>query len=169
MKLKTFLTTLLIMASLVFGMTGCNKTKALTSVRKADELAAKLLIYGRNIAQANNESFRQGNIPEPVHKATNEAVKHYLDGVDVFIQAINSAKTTITNGGDAPSQLDILEEIFNQNVVGAGLAIANLVTTIPAALADKIGGWAAAIQLAITSFRALIAETRVALTEVTAS
>ena len=166
--MKKFFTSLLILASLTFGMTGCGKAKALATVRQADELAAKLLIYGRNIARANNESFRQGNIPANVHLATNMAVDGYLKGVDVFLAGIATAKKAIEAGENATGQIDILQALFDREVVNAAAALASLVTTLPPGLADTIGGWTAAIQLAISSFRGLFADARRSLQEVNA-
>lgn len=146
--------------------TGCNKEKALKSVRQADELAAKLLIYGRNIAKANNDSFEAGNIPATAHLTTNRVAEGYLKGVNIFLAGIATAKRAIEAGGDATNQLDILEAIFEREVVSAATALSSLVATLPPGLADRIGGWAAAIQLALFSFRALIADARTNLQEV---
>ena len=151
----------LVIASFALGVAGCNKDKALKTVRQADELAAKLLIYGRNIAKANNESFDKGNIPASVHLATNTAVDHYLKGLDVFIAGIATAKKAIEAGENSQGQIDILQAVFDAQVAAAATALVNIVTTLPPEVADKIQGWVAAIQLAILSFRALFAEVRI--------
>jgi hypothetical protein len=91
--------------STVFGLTGCNKAKALQTVRQADELSAKLLIYGRNIALANNESFQKGNIPAAVHLATNKAADAYLKGVDVFLAGYRHRKES-DSGRSKPGRTD---------------------------------------------------------------
>lgn len=162
--MKKFLASLLIIFSVMFNM-GCGKAKALATVRQADELSAKLLIYGRNIAKANNDSFAAGNIPASVHLATNKAADVYLKGVDVFLEAIKTAKKAIEAGEKPDGQIDILQAVFNQQVVAAAAALASMVTTLPAGLADKIGGWVAAIDLAIISFRGLFASVRMELQE----
>jgi len=144
-------------------MTGCDKAKALTTVRQADELSAKLLIYGRNIALANNESFARGNIPAAVHLTTNKAVDTYLKGVDAFLAGIVAAKKAIAAGSNASGQVDILKALFDREVVAAALALVNSVTALPPGLAGQIGGWLAAIQLAISSFRVLFADAQISL------
>lgn len=163
--MKKFFASILIIFAVVFNMTGCGKAKALATVRQADELSAKLLIYGRNIAKANNDSFQAGNIPASVHLATNKAADVYLKGVDVFLEAIKTAKKAIEAGEKPDGQIDILQAVFNQQVVAAATALANMVVTLPAGLADKIGGWVAAIDLAIISFRGLFASVRLELKE----
>jgi hypothetical protein len=154
---------LLIVTSTVFGLTGCNKAKALQTVRQADELSAKLLIYGRNIALANNESFQKGNIPAAVHLATNKAADAYLKGVDVFLAGIVTAKKAIAAGASPDGQINILQALFDREVVQSAVALANIVTTLPPELANRIGGWVAAIQLGVSSFRALFADAHTAL------
>lgn len=155
-----FFATLLILASMIFAMTGCNKEKALKTVRDGEELAGKMLIYGRNIAAANNESFRQGNISADLHLFTNRAADAYQKGLDIYVKGIAAAKKAISEGASASSQLDILERLFNAEVVQAALTLVDAVAKLPAGVADRIAGWAAAIQLALVSFKALIAETR---------
>lgn len=150
----------LVIASFAFGMTGCNKEKALKTVRDSEELAAKLLIYGRNIARANNQSFDKGNIPANVHLATNTALDKYLKGVDAFIAGIETAKKAIAAGEKPDGQIDILQAVFDTQVVASATALIGMVATLPPELADKIGGWVAAIQLALSSFKALFADAR---------
>jgi len=156
--MKKLLTSLLLIASITFGMTGCNKTKTLATIRQADELSAKMLIYARNIAKANNDSFVAGNISSTVHLTTNQAVDTFLKGIDAYNQAVAAAKQAIANGADPPSRLQILEDVFSSQVVGAGLALARLAVNVPPALAEKIGGWAEAIQLALVAFEGLFAQ-----------
>lgn len=163
--MKKFIASIFIIFAVVFNMTGCGKAKALATVRQADELSAKLLIYGRNIAKANNDSFAAGNSPSAVHLATNKAADVYLKGVDVFLEAIKTAKKAIAAGEKPDGQIDILKAVFDREVVAAALALTNLVTTLPAGLADKIGGWVAAIDLAIISFRGLFVSVRLELRE----
>lgn len=143
-------------------ITGCDKTKALTTVRQADELSAKMLIYGRNIAKANNDSFEAGNLPGPagsaLHLSTTIAVDKYLQGVDVFIKGIDAAKKAILTGAEPGGQVNLLKALFDREVVQAALAMVSMVTTLPPGLADRIGGWMAAVQLAILSFKGLFAD-----------
>lgn len=156
--MKRFITALGLLACLIFSATGCNKAKALRTVRQADELSAKLLIYGRNIAKANNDSFAAGNIPAQVHLKTNDGAAVYLKGVDIFLAAVVTAKKAVAAGSNAAGQVNILKAVFEQEVVNAALALVSLVATLPPGLGDRIGGWAAAIQLAIASFRGLFAQ-----------
>jgi hypothetical protein len=151
------------LASTIFGLTGCNKAKALQTVRQADELSASLLIYGRNIALANNESFQRGNIPAAIHLTTNKAADVYLKGVDVFLAGIVTAKKAIAAGANPDGQINILQALFDREVVQAAVALTSMVTTLPPELAGRISGWIAAIQLAISSFRALFADVHTAL------
>lgn len=146
--MKTLTVIILTFSLLTFG---CDKKKALKTVRDCDELAAKLLIYGRNIARANNDSFRAGNISAEVHLATNKAAEKYLQGLDVFLDGIAVAKRTIAQGGTP--NIDVLETIFNQHVVQFAMDLISKVVTLPGAAQ----GWAAALSLALSSFRALFA------------
>jgi hypothetical protein len=152
-KLLTRLITGLLVISIGAVTFGCDKKKALATVRDADELAAKLLIYGRNIARANNDSFRAGNIPADVHLATNKAAEKYLQGLDIFLDAIATAKKVVAEGGTP--KIDVLEAVFNQHVIAFATELINRVVTIPDAQ-----GWSAALSLAISSFRALFAGVR---------
>lgn len=147
---------------------GCDKRKALATVRQADELAAKLVVYGRNIAKANNDSFEAKNISLALHHAVNEGADKYLTGVDKLLDGIKAAKAAVATGADPNGQVDILEAIFNTQVRDAGLALVASFVNIPQELRDKIGGWAAAIELAFITFRGLFADVRTSLAPNTA-
>lgn len=168
--MKKLLTQFIAIFVIIFSMLtmGCDKRKALATVRQADELAAKLLIYGRNIAKANNDSFAAGKISLAVHHGVNEAADKYLKGVDIFLEGIQTAKAAIAAGADSNGQIDILEVVFNQNVRDTGLAFISLFVNIPQELRDKIGVWATAIELAFTTFRGLFADIRISLAPNTA-
>lgn len=161
--MKNLFTRFVLVFVVVFSLlanVGCDKKKALTTVRQADEIAAQLLLYGRNIARANNDSFAARNISSEVHLRTNQGAELYLKGVDIFITAIDAAKAAIKAGANPNGQIDILQAVFNKDVVAAGLALADLIADVPPALKDKIGGWASAIRLAVTTFQILFAEIR---------
>lgn len=164
-----YLSTIVIMACLCLTQLACGKTKALQNIREADELSAKLLIYGRNIARANNDSFDQKNIPASLHLATNKAADIYIKGVEVFLASIASAKQAVKNGGDPVKQMDLVEAAFNANVVNATTALIGAVATFPPGVAGQIAGWAGAIELALQAFRLLIADTRIQLQGVNAN
>lgn len=153
-----FLTTLLLLACVVFTNTACNKEKAMKTVRQADELAAKMLVYGRNIAKANNDSFAAGNIAPAVHLKTNEAIHVYAKALDAFVVAIEGAKRAIAAGEKPSGQVDILKALFDQSVVQSAFAMISAMTVLPDGVQDKVSGWIAAVQLAIASFRGLFAE-----------
>lgn len=156
--MKNFLILFLVIFSL-FSF-GCDKRKALATIRQADELTAKLYLYGRNIAKANNDSFEAGNISRAVHHVTNEGVDKYLKGVDKFAEGIGAAKKAIAAGASANGQVDILEALFNQAVRQAGIDLVASFVNIPPALKEKLAGWGAAIELAITTFTGLFADAR---------
>lgn len=153
-----FLTTLFLLVCMVLTNAACNKEKAMKTVRQAEELAAKMLVYGRNTAKANNDSFAAGNISPAVHLKTTEAISVYAKALDSFIAGIDGAKKAIAAGADANGQVDILKALFDQQVVQAAFKMIDAVTVLPPDVADKVGGWVAAIQLAISSFRGLFAE-----------
>jgi hypothetical protein len=132
---------------------GCGSQK---TIRKANELAAKLKIYGRNIAKANNEGFTAGDVSSDLHLTINKAIDRYLHGVAVYEAGIGAAKAAIENGSTPKSQLDLLQHIFDDNVVTAFTALADSLVTLPPDLAAKIQAWVAAIRLAINAFRALV-------------
>ncbi len=139
---------------------GCNNAKALTTIRDADNLAAEMLVYIHAIAKANNDAFEKKDIPLALHHATNEAASKALDAVNIFVKAIATAKAAVTAGSSPTGQLDLLKALFNKDTVTAVLALISAISVnaIPAALQVSLGGWAAALQGAISVFRMLFAQ-----------
>lgn len=157
------LSMVLILTSLT---TGCNKDKAMQTVRDAKNKAAKALIYIANIGEANNASFQAGNIPKSIHKAVNDAVDKALKGVNVFVDGIDAAEAAINAGADPSGQVNILKALFDQQVVHTSLDLLDLVAQVPPALKDKISGWVAAIQLLIDSISGLFSDAGVIIRDI---
>lgn len=153
--MKRIFITMLIVASFVFGLTGCDKT---ASIRKAKEEIAKARIYGRNVQKANNDGFRAGNLSAGDLAKLTAAAAKYRDGINIAEKAIAAADEAIKNGATAKDVLGVLQSELDSNVINALQAFVESVTTVPPALTDKVKNWLAAIQVVIATIRTLFAD-----------
>jgi len=155
-----FLTSVLLTFAIVFCSLSfsCQSDKALSTVRKADDKLAELLIYVRNIAKANNDAFAKGDIPSAVHKPLNDGAATALRGLQAVAKAIADAKAAIKGGASATGQLDIIKTIFSTNAEKAVMDLIALATTVPAGLASQISSYTSLLQTGIAVFKAFFAE-----------
>jgi hypothetical protein len=155
-----FLTSILLTFAIIFSSLSfsCQSTKAVATVRKADDKLAELLIYVRNIAKANNDAFAKGDIPSAVHKPLNDAAGKALLGLQAVAKAIADAKAAIKGGADANGQLSIIQTIFSTSAEKAVLDLISIATAVPSELAGQIGSYVSLLQTGISVFKAFFAE-----------
>jgi hypothetical protein len=129
MKLRTFLTTLLVIASFVFGMTGCTPK----TIAKAKKASSKLATYANNGVNVTRDIYQQKLISlELKDKIADGFVKLSAAGI-AFDAAVKNAESVY--GPNVPAtEVERLFAVFDQSVVAQFLAVVaslKLISDVP--------------------------------------
>lgn len=150
--MKKFFTALIIVYSILLGA-ACDRTKTLTEV---DKLSSKFRIYGRNIAQTNNDAFEAGQITKDLHGKVLKSAEFYFKALDLVDRGVNAARSA--TGEDLSSKIDYLKRLMDVEVFGAFMDIVDVVTEVPPELKAKLETYLAAIRLLFASVTSLFAQ-----------
>lgn len=155
---KHFIGTLFVLASLVFGLTGCPKAEK--TVRTAREKSAEIAVYGEKLIQANIDAFKAGEISQATLADLNKVTRVFVDGVGHYRSAIAAAELAVKNGTGDQSTVDTLYNVFDEKVVAAFFAILEKFSVLSGPHVETAKTIIAAIRLTIRAIQGAFSDAR---------
>jgi hypothetical protein len=157
--MKTFLTTLLILASLV--LTACPKGPK--TVRDFREKSAELSTYGEKIITAFGDAYQAGEISREQLAAINPVSGAFVKAVGAYRVLVTEAERYVAAGQPIPTDLASKIDRGLLSVETAFFAVTDIVRPLSAALSERVRAMFSAVRLAIAALKTLLADARIEL------